>query len=300
MEAPSQTMHQDEYDIYASEIGTIQRLLNGTPKHRAIERNTLEARLHRAQDELRNITADTQHHQAPPLSTMLHLNYHRRIAQLTVYAADEDITVSNQSCRDFWTFIRKYCTSPQAALILTDSGNIVAIWRATHGSVIEVEFHGHSHCQVTTFKNPSTPVRPLPEITREPMHDTGQRIQAESLIPTIRTPHVITPAVADSYAAASPELEGSSHIERITLSAGYHHRDVRRCDACGAAALLRFKHGFGRGRMIAICADCRSPHDSGDSPRTQTTGSRPLSAGTPFIQQLDRLSTIHAFSVDTR
>ena len=116
------------------------------------------------------------------------------------------------------------------------------------------------------------------------MHDTGQRIQAKSLIPTIRTTHVITSAVADSYAAASPEQEGSSHIECITLSAGYHHRDVRRCDACGAVAHLRFKHGFGRGRMIAVCANCRLPHDSSNPPRTQTTESRPLSAATPFIE----------------
>ena len=83
MGTPSKTMHQDEYDIYASEIGTIQRLLNATPDHRAIERKAFEARLHRAQGKLRNITGATQHHQPPLLSTILHLNYHRRIAQLT-------------------------------------------------------------------------------------------------------------------------------------------------------------------------------------------------------------------------
>ena len=38
METPSKTMHRDEYDIYASEIGTTQRLLNGIPDQLAIER----------------------------------------------------------------------------------------------------------------------------------------------------------------------------------------------------------------------------------------------------------------------
>ena len=213
METPSKTMHRDEHDIYASEIGTIQRLLDGIPDQLAIGRKPLEARSHRAQDKLRNITVATQNHEAPPLSPILHLNYHRRIARLTAYAADEDITVSNQSCRDFWTFIGKCCPSPQAVLILTDGGNIVAIWHVTNDSVIEVEFHGHSQCQVTTFTNPQTPARPLPEITREPMHNTGQRFQAVSLIHTIRTPPAITPTVADYYTAAGPELEGSSYIE---------------------------------------------------------------------------------------
>ena len=49
-------MRQDEYDSYASEIGTLQRLLEGVTDDREIERRSLEARLRRVREKIRDVT----------------------------------------------------------------------------------------------------------------------------------------------------------------------------------------------------------------------------------------------------
>ena len=48
-------MRQDEYDSYASEIGTLQRLLEGITEDRAIERRSLETRLRRLRERIRDV-----------------------------------------------------------------------------------------------------------------------------------------------------------------------------------------------------------------------------------------------------
>ncbi len=47
-------MRQDEYDSYASEIGTLQRILEGVTDDREIERRSLEARLRRLRERIRD------------------------------------------------------------------------------------------------------------------------------------------------------------------------------------------------------------------------------------------------------
>ena len=51
-------MRQDEYDSYASEIGTLQQLLEGVTDDRAIERRSLETRLRRLRERIRGVAVD--------------------------------------------------------------------------------------------------------------------------------------------------------------------------------------------------------------------------------------------------
>ena len=118
----------------------------------------------------------------PPSPDIIENNYQQRIHQLESIAEDEDIFVSSKSCDDFWLFIRNYRSSPQAGLILTDEGNLVAIWRDTTGSTVEVEFQGDEQCKLIVFKDPRDPLRVLPDISRDTLASIGERIGGLSFL----------------------------------------------------------------------------------------------------------------------
>ena len=118
-----------------------------------------------------------------PIPDIIEANYRERIDQLELIAEDEDISVSAESCRDFWHFIRNYRPSPQAGLILTDEGNLVAIWRETTGGTVEVEFLGDQQCKLIVFKDPKNPLRVLPEISSDTLDSIGEQIGGLSFLP---------------------------------------------------------------------------------------------------------------------
>ncbi len=118
-----------------------------------------------------------------PIPDIIERNYRERIDQLQLIAEDEDISVSPESCRDFWNFIRNYRPSPQAGLILTDEDNLVAIWRETTGAAVEVEFLGNQQCKLIVFKDPKNPLRVLPEISRDTLASIGKQIGGLSFLP---------------------------------------------------------------------------------------------------------------------
>ena len=117
-----------------------------------------------------------------PTPSVILQNYEQRIDQLKVIGEEEDIFVSTKSCEDFWIFIRNYCSSPQAGLILTDEGNLVAIWREANGSTVEVEFWGAGQCRLIIFKDPAAPLRVLPEISRDTLANIGEKLGAFSFV----------------------------------------------------------------------------------------------------------------------
>ena len=111
-----------------------------------------------------------------PIPHVIETNYQQRIDQLKEIADDEDIPFSGDSVQDFWIFIKKYRPSPQAGLILTDDGNLVAIWREATGGNVEVEFLGDKQCKLIVFKDPNNPLRVLPEISTDTLASIGQQI----------------------------------------------------------------------------------------------------------------------------
>lgn len=113
---------------------------------------------------------------ATPGASIIETNYQQRIAQLEEIAEEEDISFSSNSAQDFWLFIKDHRPSPQAGLILTDDGNLVAIWREATGGNIEVEFLGDQQCKLIVFKDPKDPLRVLPEISTDTLASIGQHV----------------------------------------------------------------------------------------------------------------------------
>ena len=74
-------------------------------------------------------------------------NYRKGIQELKLASADEEIPLSGESCRDFWQLTQSHRPSPQAELVLTDQGNLIAIWQETTGATVEVEFLSHQQCK---------------------------------------------------------------------------------------------------------------------------------------------------------
>ena len=113
-------------------------------------------------------------------------NYQRRIVDLETLASEEEVIVSQTSLEDFWMFTTNFCPSPQAGLILTDEGNLVAIWRDVNGSTVEVEFWGDGQSRLIVIRDPSSPLTMLPEITSDKLNIIGEKIGAFSFIQTIK------------------------------------------------------------------------------------------------------------------
>ena len=111
-----------------------------------------------------------------PAASTIEANYQQRIAELEEIAEEEDISFSSDSTQDFWLFIKDYRPSPQAGLILTDYGHLVAIWRDDAGGNIEVEFLGDQQCKMIVFKDPKDPLRVLPEISIDTLASIGQHV----------------------------------------------------------------------------------------------------------------------------
>ena len=106
----------------------------------------------------------------------MELNYQERIDYLDEVGKDEDISMSSDSCDDFWTFIKNYRPVPKADLILTDNGNLVAIWYENSGTNVEVEFLGDGQGKLIVFRDPKNPLHILPEISTDTLVSIGEQI----------------------------------------------------------------------------------------------------------------------------
>lgn len=80
--------------------------------------------------------------------------YEERIQALRGYAAeDDDIEkVNEDSINDFWAFTKAVAFSRQAGLVLLDSGDLRAVWRANAGHHIGLRFMGNQEILYVIFK----------------------------------------------------------------------------------------------------------------------------------------------------
>ena len=108
--------------------------------------------------------------------------YQQRITDLETIAAQEDITISASSLEDFRTFLQDLPSLPRAGLILTDQGNLVAIWTDAQHTAVEVEFSGNQECKLIAFPKPTGPLQPLPEISTGTLRATADRIKSLPII----------------------------------------------------------------------------------------------------------------------
>ena len=68
--------------------------------------------------------------------------YEARIEDLRSLGAEDGIDLRQVSLFDFARFIRDEPPIPKASLVLTDSGNVRAVWRGAGGRQIGIQFRG--------------------------------------------------------------------------------------------------------------------------------------------------------------
>ena len=68
--------------------------------------------------------------------------YEARIAALRSMGASDGIDLRQMSLLDFARFIRNEPPVPKASLVLTDAGNVRAVWRGAGGRQIGIQFLG--------------------------------------------------------------------------------------------------------------------------------------------------------------
>lgn len=78
--------------------------------------------------------------------------YQNRIEALRGYGEDDEIKVNEDSERDFWAFVHSELLSEKAALFLTDSGNLRAVWKGEDSSHVGIQFLGRQKAEYVIFK----------------------------------------------------------------------------------------------------------------------------------------------------
>ncbi len=79
-------------------------------------------------------------------------SYASRIEYLRNEAAHDGYALSRDSEMDFQQFVRSISGLRKGGLVLTDDGNIRAIWRDGHGSHLGSQFLGGRMVQYVVFK----------------------------------------------------------------------------------------------------------------------------------------------------
>ena len=69
-------------------------------------------------------------------------------------AVDEGFTVAQESIDDFWQLVRSLLLTRKAQLVLTDEGNLIAIWDDDDGNYVDIEFLGAGSLHYLIFKGP--------------------------------------------------------------------------------------------------------------------------------------------------
>ena len=91
--------------------------------------------------------------------------YEKRIETLRGCATEEGITVNETSVEDFRLFVGHIWPSNRAQLILTDDGNLRAIWKE-HPSRLGLEFTGDRQVIYVVFKR-SYPIEEVSRLSGE-------------------------------------------------------------------------------------------------------------------------------------
>ena len=98
-------------------------------------------------------TADPAGPVAPALE--IRQAYFRRIEELRGYGAAEGIAINQDSENDFKAFANAMPTARKASLVLTDSGNLRAVWKDGAGSQLGLQFLGNRQVQYVIFSRRS-------------------------------------------------------------------------------------------------------------------------------------------------
>ena len=78
--------------------------------------------------------------------------YRTRIESLISDAALDGFTLSRESERDFWSFVRSVPFARKGELVLLDNGNLRAVWDGEDGSHLGLQFLGDRMLQFVIFR----------------------------------------------------------------------------------------------------------------------------------------------------
>ncbi len=78
--------------------------------------------------------------------------YFLRIEELKGYATEDEIEVNLASEKDFWAFVESLHPSKRANLVLTNSGNLKAVWKNTGTGHLGIQFLGNNQGEYVIFK----------------------------------------------------------------------------------------------------------------------------------------------------
>ena len=96
-------------------------------------------------------------------------------------AVHDGYAVSPASELDFWEFVRNAPDKRQANLVLTDNGNLRAIWSDEHGSRLGLQFLGGGVVQYVIFKRQNHG-QPKSRVTgRDSLEGLARQIDAHDL-----------------------------------------------------------------------------------------------------------------------
>ena len=104
-------------------------------------------------------SVNVENKKEPNLATVLLIQmpnealYRDRISELVEVSKEEAIRYNEKSEADFWRFIKTFSPVKSAGLILTDDGNLIAIWDGNNGNYFDIEFMGDTHLEYVAYNN---------------------------------------------------------------------------------------------------------------------------------------------------
>ena len=78
--------------------------------------------------------------------------YQERIEALCAYATEDGYSLNPASERDFWTFINSAPYISKGDLVLSDNGNLHAVWESGEDNYFSLQFLGDGLLQYVIFK----------------------------------------------------------------------------------------------------------------------------------------------------
>ena len=78
--------------------------------------------------------------------------YQRRIEELREYGVEDDVELRAASEQDFWAFVGTLPSARKASLVLTDDGNLRAVWDDGPEGHLGLQFLGGGQVQYVIFK----------------------------------------------------------------------------------------------------------------------------------------------------
>ncbi len=124
------------------------------------------AELEQSSDRLRNDTFNA---------------YRARIEMLKVTAEDEGIVFNDTSEQDFWKFMRSVPYTLKAEIVVTDSGNLRAVWRGDEVKHVGLQFLGGRRIEYVMWTRRTGSVNLWTKADRDTFEGVKEQIRASKL-----------------------------------------------------------------------------------------------------------------------